>query len=241
MSKKHILVVPDTHVPFHDKIAWEATLGVIRQVQPWGVVIIGDFCDFYALSSHTRNPQRKTLLQDEIGQTNHELDRLEEAYPGPVAFVEGNHEDRLRRYLWDRAPELMGAVTIPELFRLEERRWIHVPYRHCLKIGKVTYKHDYGGKAGKYAAEQSLEGFGGNLVIGHTHRGKVTYLGEGRPDGSPHFCLNVGWLGDLEQMDYTDPDKVRREWQTGFGLVTYSENGLAHAQFIPIIRGQALL
>ena len=103
----------------------------------------------------------------------------------------------------------------------------------------MTYKHDFGGKAGKYAAEESLMGFGGNLVIGHSHRGKVTYLGEGRPDGDSHFCLNVGWLGRIDEADYTDPAKVRREWQHGFGLVEYASSGLAYAQFVPIVRGKA--
>ena len=240
MSKQTIFVIPDTHVPFHDQAAWNETLGCIDKVNPWGVVIIGDFADFYSISSHTRNPDRKHQLREEVAAVNRELDVLASVFKGPVCFIEGNHEDRLRRYLWDRAPEMFGVVDTTSLFKLWERGWKHVPYRQSLKIGKVTYKHDYGGKAGKYAAEQSLEGFGGNLVIGHTHRGKVTYLGEGRPDGSPHFCLNVGWLGDLEQMDYVDPDKVRRDWQTGFGLVHYLR-GYARAEFIPIVRGRALL
>lgn len=239
MKYKSILVVPDTHVPFHDVRAWKETLRSIRQIQPWGVVIIGDFADFYSVSSHSRNPQRKHELHREVKAVNAELDRLAAAYSGPVCFVEGNHEDRLRRYLWDKAPELFGLVDIPELFKLPQRGWKHVPYRQSLKVGKVTFKHDYGGKAGKYAAEQSLEAFGGNLVIGHTHRGKVTYIGEGRPDGDPHFCLNVGWLGDLEQMDYVDPDKVRRDWQTGFGRVDFNSR-YAYASFHPIVHGRAL-
>lgn len=240
LQEKCIIIIPDVHVPYHDERAWEALLDVINGLEPSGVVIIGDFADFYAVSSHDRDPSRRQRLEEEVTEVNKALDELEEVHDGDVCFIEGNHEDRLRRYLWKKAPELFGTVDVRRLFRLKERGWKHRPYRQGLKVGKVTYKHDYGGKAGKYAAKQCLEAYGGNLVIGHTHRGEVTYLGEGRPDGDQHFCLNVGWLGDVDQADYVDPNKVRREWQQGFGIVDYSATGLAYAQFVPIVRGQVV-
>lgn len=238
--QKTIFVIPDTHVPYQDEAAWQEALRAIRVLEPSGIIIIGDFADFYSVSSHDRDPLRKDSLVDEVATVNQKLDELQHsAGSADIAFIEGNHEDRLRRYLWKKAPELFGVYDIPRLFNLRERGWVHKPYRAGLKVGKVTYKHDLGGKAGKYAAQQCLAEFGGNLVIGHTHRGVITYLGESRPDGDQHFCLNVGWLGDIHKADYTDPAKVRREWQQGFGLVEYSHSGLAYGQFIPIVNGRA--
>ncbi len=237
---KTILVIPDTHVPYHDKAAWKEVLRCIKDLEPHEIVIIGDFADFYAISSHDRDPIRKRFLLEEVAEVNKALDQIPTSpRRRSTCFIEGNHEDRLRRYLWSKAPELFGTVNVPTLFKLKERGWKHRAYRHGLKVGKVTYKHDFSGMAGKNAAKASLMAFGGNLVIGHSHRGEVTYLGEGRPDGDSHFCLNVGWLGRVDEADYMDPSKARRDWQHGFGLVDYSRSGLAYAQFVPIVRGKA--
>lgn len=233
---ERIFVIPDTHVPYQDNKAWRLCLKAIKEIKPDKIVIIGDFADFYSVSDHDRDPNRKKLLTDEVEDVNRELDRLHKIAGENVVYIEGNHEDRLRRYLWRHARKLMGIRTldVPGLFYLQERGWIHRKYREAWRYGKVAYKHDVAGRAGKYAARASLQDFGGNVVIGHTHRGEVTYQGEAK--GSSHFCLNVGWLGDVKQMDYTDPDKAVRDWNLGFGIVDYDIRGFATAHFIPILR-----
>ncbi len=120
---KTILVIPDTHVPYHDKLAWKEVLRCIKALEPNGIVIIGDFADFYAVSSHSRDPIRKRFLLEEVAEVNKALDQIP---TGPsVCFIEGNHEDRLRRYLWDKAPELFGMINFPQLFKLKKRGWKH--------------------------------------------------------------------------------------------------------------------
>lgn len=233
---ERIFVIPDTHVPYHDPRSWKLALQVIKQIRPHKVVIIGDFADFYAVSDHDRDPMRKDSLEWEVECVNAELDRLEELMDRDVVFIEGNHEDRLRRYLWKKAPQLFGVTDVKRLFRLDQRGWIHRPYRHGWKYGNVTYKHDVAGRSGKHAAAQSLADFGGNVVIGHTHRGGVVYLGEAK--GANHFCLNVGWLGDVKLMDYMDPDKALRDWQLGFGTVIHDGPSRAFGSFHPIVKGR---
>lgn len=200
------------------------------------MVIIGDFSDFYAVSDHDRDPSRKSNLEWEVEETNKALTQIQDFADNNVIFVEGNHEDRLRRYLWKKAPQLFGMTDVKRLFQLKDRGWLHFPYRHGWRNGNVTYKHDVAGRAGKHAAASSLADFGGNLVIGHTHRGGVAYLGEVK--GTSHFCLNVGWLGDVDQMDYADPDKARRDWQLGFGTVIHDGPKRAFARFHPIVGGR---
>ena len=233
------MVIPDTHVPYHNKEAFELTLRAYESIRTRKkIVIIGDFADFYTVSSHSKDPGRAKLLKEELTDVNRALDQIEKAAGKHVTFIEGNHEDRLRRYIWDKAPELDGACSVPSILSLDARGWAHVPYREYYRLGCVTFTHDIG-RSGKHSASQSLSDFGGNLVFGHSHRGGVFYQGEAK--GASHFCLNVGWLGDVAQVDYMHRARAERDWQLGFGLVDYAEDGAATAQFIPIVRGSCIV
>lgn len=232
---KRILVCPDTHVPYHDIRHWELFLRVLEREKPTHLVFIGDFADFYSISRHSKDPRRIDRLEMEVDIVNSELDKVRAE---EVIFIEGNHEDRLRRYLQDKAPELFGLTSPRRLFRIDERGWRYFDYRSVYRLGRVYFTHDVG-RSGKYAIQQSLTDFGGNLVFGHTHRGGVHYAGEIK--GKTHFCLNVGWLGDVTKIDYMHQALARREWQDGFGIVDIDEIGNAYAQFIPIIKGRCLV
>jgi hypothetical protein len=188
----------------------------------------------YAVSSHSKDPARAKRLKEELADVNRALDQIESVAGKHVTFIEGNHEDRLRRYIWDKAPELDGVSDLRGLLGLDRRSWSHVRYRDYYRLGVVTYTHDLG-RSGKNAAGQSLADFGGNLVFGHSHRGGVVYQGEAK--GASHFCLNVGWLGDVTQVDYMHRARAERDWQLGFGLVDYRDNGMVSAQFVPIVGG----
>lgn len=236
-----IVVVSDLHVPYHDVRAWECVLETIRQTKPEIVVIIGDFCDAYAVSSHPKSLDRKADFAGEIRAVNVELDRLMKASGSArMVYCAGNHEDRIERYLQSKAPELAGFAGMRSdgLLRIKERGIEWVPYRRHIKIGNCSFTHDVG-RCGVSCARQSLIDFGGNLVIGHSHRGGISCQGEGK--GSSHFCLNVGWLGDVEGVDYIHQIRAKRDWQCGFGIVDQDESGYSWANFIPIIDGKCIV
>ncbi len=226
-----IVVIPDTHVPFHDPAAWELALRAIRAVKPDRIVVAGDFADFYAVSFHSKDPRRRALIKDETEIAKRELRRLR-GLAGALDFTEGNHEYRLERYICDRAPALLGITSSKELLGCDDPQyWGWHAYREILKIGKCHFTHEVG-LAGKFAAARSLDAFQGNLVIGHTHRGGVAYDGTMR--GDRYFCLNVGWLGDPASIDYAHRTVVR-SWQHGLGLVEQDARGFSWATFCPII------
>jgi hypothetical protein len=88
--------------------------------------------DFYMLSRFDRDPRRRMNIDEDIAATNDYLDSIDIVLPDACekVFVEGNHDDRLRRFLWHRAPELasLNAISIPGLLDLEGRRWKYVSY-----------------------------------------------------------------------------------------------------------------
>lgn len=237
---QQILVVPDMHHPYADARVWGVILEVARRVKPAGCVIIGDFADFYSVSSHAKDPKRAADFESEVEATKSELSRLDRALGSRAwkHYCGGNHEDRLDRYIAAFAPKLHSYVSTQELLGLEARGWGWTPHGDWFTAGKCNFTHDVG-RSGVNTARQSLVDFGGNIVVGHSHRGGVAYQGTVR--GESHFALNVGWGGDYRAIDYVHRARALRDWQHGFGLVSLDARGFAWAEFVPIISGRCVV
>lgn len=231
-SVERILFVPDTHVPFEDPRAWSLMLTVARALRPEHIVILGDFADMWAVSAHDKSPSRRDSLDSEMAAVAERLDELDAVGARSRVYCEGNHEDRLNRYITRAAPELFDFVAYPKIQRLQERGWTWVPYREHYKIGKVFVTHDLG-EAGVYAHARARATMGGNVVIGHVHRMGVTY--GSTAEGTGHVSAAFGWLGDASQARYL-PAAKRAAWQLGFGL-GYMEptTGHVHLHAVPIV------
>lgn len=230
---KSLLIVPDTHAPYHDQVAWDLMMRVGKKLKPDGIIIIGDFPDFYSVSSHSKTPDRALKLDKELAVANGMLDELDALKPAVKVYLGGNHEDRLERYLRDKAPELYPLITIPSVLRLDERGWEYVPYKDSTKIGKINFTHDVG-SAGKYNVYRAMDVFQSSIVTGHTHR--MAYLVEGDAGGSPQVSAQFGWLGDVEQVDYMNKTAAKRNWALGFGIGYLNEaTGLVYLTPVPIV------
>lgn len=233
-----IHIIPDTHIPFHDKAAWALNLKVIRERQPKTLIIMGDFADFYSINGHGVDPKHRDLrLKDEVGAVNTCLDQLDAAVPNAARyFIQGNHEWRLDRYIQDRAAKLHGMLTTEKSFRLRKRGWHYTPYHQHIKIGSVFYTHDTG-KAGANAHRQAERAFSDNAVIGHTHRMALEISGNAR--GKPHVCGMFGWLGDINAAEYMHLINARRDWTLGFGTGWMKKDGTTFFSQHPIVNGEA--
>lgn len=228
-----ILIIPDTHVPFEDKKAFDLMLKVGKFLQPKHIVIIGDFGDFYAVSSHSKNPKRANELPEEILAANKRLDQLDALGATNKLYVEGNHEDRLRRYLQDKAPELFGTVNVKQLFQLKHRGWQHIPYQKHGRIGKLYVTHDTG-TSGRYSTFKAIDTYQHSVAIGHSHR--MQYIVEGNAVGEFKLGAQFGWLGDRNQVDYMQVAKINSSCALGFGVGFLDpKTGIVYLQPIPII------
>ena len=242
MSKpklEKILFIPDCHVPYHDKDAFNLMLKAGKEFKPEHVVIMGDFADFYGVSSHSKDPNRALKLKEEIEDTKEALDQVISIGAKNNVFVAGNHEDRLERYLRDRAPELFNFISIPKILELKEKGFKYTPYKQAYKLGKLNITHD-AGNAGRYAHYKSLDTFQHNVIIGHTHR--IGYAVEGDAQGSRHVCAMFGWLGDVSEIDYMHQVKARKDWSLGFGIGYLDpKTGVVYLVPVPIINGTVMI
>lgn len=240
-ASKKLFLWPDTHVPFQSVSAVNAALAVVRGWQPDILVILGDFADMWSVSSHSRDPKRKLLLEDELHEVRAGLREIEKASAGARRiYVMGNHEHRLERYIHDRAPELAGlrGSSYAELVGLAVGGWEVVPYMMHKLIGKLYVTHDCG-YAGANAVRATGQAYGSNVAIGHTHRLGVSYFGDAR--GNTYVSGSFGWLGDAAAIGYGHEASKARDWQLGFGTGRLLANGNVHLSPVPIVQGRAVV
>lgn len=229
-----ILIVSDAHRPYHDERAWQLMLKVGRELKPKILITIGDLADFYAVSAHSKNPTRSRQLAEELGIVLAGLDDLDGLGAKEKYFVAGNHEDRLRRYLQDKAPELFGIVGIPTLFNLKDRGWTYVPYKDDTRVGKLFLTHDVG-NSGRTSVFNALDTYQHSVVTGHSHR--LAYIVEGNAAGEYKVSAQFGWLGDVGKIDYMNRAKAKKNWALGFGIGYLDrKTGVTYLTPVPIVK-----
>lgn len=240
MSKlERILFIPDCHVPYHDTKAFALMLKAGKAFKPDHTIILGDFADFYGVSSHSKDPNRALKLKEEVEAAKAALDQVKALGAKNNVFVAGNHEDRLERYLRDKAPELYNYISIPYILELKQKGFSYTPYKQAYKIGKLNITHD-AGNAGKDAHYKALQTFQHNIIIGHTHR--IGYAVEGNANGERHVTAMLGWLGDVKEIDYMHRVKAEKDWSLGFGIGYLDRsNGTVYVTPVPIINGTCLI
>jgi predicted phosphodiesterase len=234
-----LLIIPDVHFPYHDKRAWNLMLKTAVAFKPDTIITLGDFVDFYSVSSHSKNPNRALKLDEEVTSAKAGLTQLEALGAKRKIFIAGNHCYRLDRYLEAAAPELFNFVSTDKILDLKNRGWEYIPYKHDIRVGKVNFIHDVG-TAGRTSVFKCLDTYQHSIVTGHTHR--MAYIVEGNAMGEHKVSAQFGWLGDLEAADYMHAVNARKNWALGFG-VGYLEpkSGVVYLQPIPIVNYSCVL
>lgn len=241
---RQALVLPDTHVPAHSKRAYALAMRVAADLQdgrgPDDLVILGDFGDFYSVSSHQRasDPRLERHLRNEVAEVCAELRALEAKWPNTRRmFIQGNHEDRLERYLDAKAPELFGLVDTDLLLELTAHGWQYVPYgpRQLTRLWEshLWARHEplQGGVLPAYGTVLKA---GCSVVYGHDHKSQQAQVT--MANGDTHLGVSVGWLGEAERPEF-DYTKGHPNWALGFGVLTYDPgNGLFFLDSVRIIK-----
>ena len=235
---KRILFVPDCHHPYCDDAAWEVMINAGKHFKPDQIIVLGDFMDCYSVSTHSKDPRRIKNFETELIITNTYLDKLDALKASKKVYIMGNHEDRLDRYIADKASELCGLVSIRKLLHLDKRGWDTINYKDHCRIGKIYCTHDTG-KCGPNAHSLAQNDFQANVVIGHTHR--LGYVVTGNARGDAHVAAMFGWLGSFEQADYMHRIKAMREWALGFGIGYMEQSGIVHLVPVPIVNYSCII
>lgn len=114
-------ILSDIHFPFEDPEALRLAIEIIGAVTPDLVILNGDIVDFFGVSRYPTPPQRRVNFAKELESSRERLHGLlREYHTAQWIYIEGNHEYRLRQYLYRKAQELadLEALSIPNLLAL---------------------------------------------------------------------------------------------------------------------------
>lgn len=223
------MVINDIQFPWHDERVLDLVLSFIRDLKPYGVILNGDIVDCYSISSYSKNPMEKNDIVLEQRLSRKLMNDL-----APVAkerwWLGGNHEDRLRRYMWNNAKEFAGMeeMTFPKLFHLADYGFKWKEYGGSLDLGKLMVTH--GSLVSKHSGQTGrnhMEKYGTSILVGHTHRLGVYYRRDVR---GVHAAYENGCLCQLNPEYDHFPN-----WQQGFSVVHVDEGGFFNVQQIPIL------
>lgn len=252
MKKLKIAWLTDWHGIFVDRDAWELALRITQDFQPDAVPIGSDDIDFYTLSSFDKDPARKERVQDEIDTQlqlySELLDAVDPMWGTEKArgvhfpTVLGNHNARFVKELW-RNPKWYGLRNLEYPRLLEYERfgfsWTGNPWdweaNLDYRVGDIVFTH--GTKVSQhpgYSVKNQMNSrfFDASLVMGHCHRGALTYVT--KPNGDQLFGVEGFCLCELNPK-YAPITN----WTQGIVFVTAHDDG-AQVELIPFHRNGQL-
>lgn len=220
MSLKRALVIPDTHRPFHSRKAYNLMLEVALYQKIDEVVLLGDYADYYSVSAHgSKDPSLPHLLEREVLSVNEGLDEIDRLFPkAKKVYLAGNHEYRLERYIFDKAPALFGLTSCRELFQIAQRPlWSYLDYQK-----NQAYRVLASGLIARHTplasgAVNGLRRASASYIHGHTHQISETHVVS--LEGKDLVALCPGWLGDVRSSAFSYLASPP-QWQLGFCLVS---------------------
>lgn len=231
-----VAILPDIHIPFHDEAALEIALTHIHGWRPTHILLNGDTGDFYASSDFDRDPARRHLLGEEMEQVTEFLVTLKKEFPkSKVIYKCGNHDDRIRRYIWGNAPELAGipTCTLQSFLKLDQLGIPFVPSSARIKLGALTviHGHEYKTKYSGGLVNPATTLFRkAKCLILCSHHHQSNRHSERTADGKLMTAWTTGCLCDL------NPDwNPLNNWSHGFATVTISADGDFDCQNMRII------
>lgn len=233
-------IVPDVHIPRHDKRKWGLTKKIIREWQPDTLSLIGDFDDAEGPSRWAKDTteeveQRLALVTRDV---NAELAELRNMLPNSrITWHLGNHEQRWMDYVKKNAKVLDGWFSWDKIYDIEENDIEIYEYGappvkmyggYHLHHGSVTTKHT------GQSAKGEMDNYGVSGISGHTHRAgsyaKTDMTGT-------KFWLEIGHLADVKQMDYV----VVPNWQHAFAYAYVDQQSNRVYPFISYFQGNSVV
>jgi hypothetical protein len=221
-----IAFVTDEHFPFQDDQAREVAMYMVEDFKPHHLILGSDGLDFYDISNFDKDPARvKVDLQKEIDLWKEGVREWAFVAPGAVKkYIPGNHEDRLRRYLW-RHPEIasLDALNLNNILDFsglgiewneQEYTQAEIVYFDKLAIRHGKYVRQGAGLSAR--AELEADRYSISIMTGHTHRGGTIHATtrNGLVTGQECFCL----------CKLDPPYMARPNWQQGIVFMEVDEN-----------------
>lgn len=270
------LIIPDSQhgfrrarngslIPLHDRSACDVAVQAARLLAPDTIVLLGDMLDFAGLSSFTKEPDLRFLIQPALIELHWFLQSIRLAAPqSRIVLLEGNHEFRLRRTLLDKADELadlrpVGDIDGPAQMSVERLLGLaDLDIEYIGEYGEYFWLYDsikvHHGNVVRSRGGQTVSSILANAtcshIVGHIHRREHASRtiqsspgrGAGRKkDRTTISAMSPGCLCSLDPATVpSGKGPTGLDWQHGLGLVHKTESGV-FMNLIPIDNGECVI
>lgn len=239
-------------VALHDRRACDLVVQVAGRLQPDRIVLLGDMMDLAEWSTRYPRPaDLRDTTQPTLAEVHAWLASIRQACPGAVIeYVEGNHEERIRRALVESSSPAAGltavgdaepVLSVARLLALDSLGIDYIgPY------GADYYLHDavritHGDKVrsgGGATAKAVISEATHSTWYGHVHRVELVHRTLHGPDGPR--TIHAASPGCLCRIDGGVPGVTARpDWQQGLGVLWW-DGEREHAEVRAIHDGRMI-
>lgn len=245
-TEKTVLALYDGHFPHESPENIETAIDYAKTYFAIDTLLLGgDWADFHAISRWKSDPYKDMPFHEEIEYCENGISDIAEQFPRTKKYyIKGNHEDRLERYMWTRAPEIskLKGMTVQEQLGLESSGFEYIDNLKrkeetgtFFSIGKLHFLH--GHELGicpsiNPARRYFMKAFD-NMMCGHVHKVDEHY--QKTLDDKTLGSYVVGPLCDLNP-GY----RPQNDWVAGFAVIEFNADGYFKVNNYKIIDGRVL-
>lgn len=215
-------VVSDVHIPHHNQKSWLAFKAWVADTKPYGIIVNGDFFDFEAVGSYSKNADSMPNIIDEMKAGIKELNWLR-SIAKRVVFLPGNHEARYERRineaLQTAGKGLKGLTLHDQLVAQGLNKSIEFVKESARNIGFrlaqfiVRHGDKQAGRsstAKHVAYNRIVKTMGASEIVGHHHVAQLYCMAF-----DDRLAISVANPAITEPHEYAPG----ASWQTGFTIL----------------------
>lgn len=241
MPQTHVILA-DQHFPFQDERALSVAHKITRAAKPEVIWLLGDVLDFAPISRFRDSARYSHTVQDELDEAVAYIQRLRRTHrAAAINYMLGNHEHRLKYYLWNQASHLrdLRAARFEHQFRFDcndnpiDLGLQFYSKKHCLTPKRVL-KH--GSRSNLYATRWEGEDEGRSVIAAHMHR--TGTWAWSTPGSGLRVSHGIGCLCQLNPK-YKEDDGKPSPWNHGMAVLT-KDGSTIGVENIVIEKGKAI-
>lgn len=240
MQHEVSLVLPDIHRPFHNRACMRSVEQLMVDLQPDNLIYLGDQMDLEEILADWKRKVTEggahTIVERYRQCDEMMFDHRQLCNDPKTVFMEGNHEERVRRVLDEigNAKFKGSNIELETYFNFKKRGIKFVPYLGgYYKLGRLFLMH--GRNWNMHHAKKNAITYSRNVMYGHTHDRQV-YTHETPLDvNDTHVAQSIGCL--CNRNPNWKKDEPNR-WIHGFAVVYTRPNGTYNDVFVKITRGK---
>ena len=216
------LVISDIHIPYHDLTTLELAAKESKRRGIVGILLNGDVLDSHEISRHDKDPGAPRYVQ-EIEAGRQFIAWLRFQFPkARIIFKAGNHDERLEKYVIERAPALFGleGLSLPSLLHFADHGIEWVTDQRVITLGKlnVVHGHEYRGGGGVNPARWLYLRARSVAMAGHFHRTSEHHSRDIRGKAAAAWSTGCACCLSPRYLPIND-------WNNGFAFVTLDKQG----------------